>query len=567
MATRGNPNIQVVQYDPLPVQPPQAIRVTPSVNNDPNIGGNSQPSTATHQPKTASKRRRPIHERPKKRRKATPHKPWSYGNTSSDALKRCVDPSVGLFGGSFSHYLKLHEISAMYHQPRHHIESDDSDTEENVGEDVLLSAHIGADLDDTYAAAGNHLAQKTTKLVSLDKRDMDEYGITDDETQPHNAIRKAVLAQLAIMKVPSYQFAEALAAQFGIGYTVNDFIWVLPQDIHELASKDPLLKPGQTYTVTDLLEEVFKAFAVASGKQADAYTLLNTVVTILDLLRPKTPQRSPMRTQHRSPPASPTVRSPSPAPQRKTGTPTKLHKSPTITPPSSPEQTEEQTSPTITTSATAVTTTTATAGIAQADTKQAILHQNFQLLTTHWKDELKKLFQGEMTSAEFFNTSTETPISLLVFKPIVRGMIRAVHSKIRTEAMKDFSLDELMYSPDVSEYFAKFIAQSQALNSLTQGTLGYGMSNMQKSIPQIGSNQGCINIYAKTPTKFNYAFHGINNEDALSYFKLVRRVVGPNGVTMLKYFPPSDQYESTVGFTDQMQLGNLSGKSRGFIDI
>jgi hypothetical protein len=338
------------------------------------------------------------------------------------------------------------------------------------------------------------------------------YKLKKMDSLGHNLhLRRELMVYLTKIETPIFQFVEILNAAMGLEYNEKDFIFVFPHDTLELSTKDPRLSKKQSYTVEDFVQELLKVYATHVGSH-DWHALTKLLWNFMsnsharkngDAL-PLIKRALPNTTyKHANKGGGGADHEPA------DGTFVETH------PDEWTEKDDEDFDPEKYSDSEAK-------KLDEDDEGNSVLflwRSFFEKWMTgnYFRDIMEK--SGGKDNEEDDNFDGKE-MGFLILKPIVRGMIRMARAEINTEAGKSFGVHELMYSPEVSSHFAKYIALQQRSNGRSNGAGGSGGGGFTMPSPNYSGNLYIIN---KAPSRYNLDDYNVNKHAAIAYWKRVYR--------------------------------------------
>lgn len=527
------------------------IRIIPTIPTDPPQRLNPppiQPSITSHVPQLApdedgdedvaivgAKRKKKERKKKKKTRRM---RRWSDKLTDSGSYARFFAISKDVpFGRSFREFIKSNEMMSMYHK-REDTSSESTDESENESEEqeepskkkrkTNTQYRLGPSLPSQFVTDGESAIEHIKVITRNDLlEDADKYGI-DVSSTTKNALstylRREILVYLAKMKSPVIEFAGLLATAFGMGFTTDDFVWIFPQDVLNLSTKDPLLTKGKSYGAQDFITELIHMFAAQqmdTTKDKDIQTVFAAIKKfILNISRFNTPKPPVRPTNQRNSPVSPSKFPPEKKGAKIKGEEEEEPKGPSPTGGMIPHTGSRNKTPSLSPNT--------LLGLIASPEQSEILED--------WKIELDKLIHPDYRKVLFkpnVEDPDSVPLGLILLKPHVRGMIRDARSRIIIEAKKDFTVEELLYSKDINTYFASFIAIIQGYNSTIFNTGALIPKSLNEALSG-GSFSGNINIYNSRPSRYNTGQLLEEKLAAIEFFKRVFRRTSYDGTTYLE---------------------------------
>jgi hypothetical protein len=312
-------------------------------------------------------------------------------------------------------------------------------------------------------------------------------------------------------------------------YQVEDFIWVFPHDVENLSRKEPYLYQRQRYQPEDLLRELVHLYATQAfqsgagpGGQGDLDVIGKKILSFLRDLLERVGEEKDSKVKVKAEQRVSLV------------TP---HKTQTLESESDEEEEE-----------------------VEEDKRPFGLPKELN----EWIKTFETIFRPDRGRYLFRTDPKENEsLGLLIVKPSVRGMIRAAHANIKVEANKDFTVQELMYSPDINTYFARFIAVMQGNQSLIIPSTRMNIPNLGDGTGNSLTTNGSVHIYNGRSSHFHIDLAKSEKTSGIEFFKNVFRVEYPGrpGVYILEYLGPLASRSRNRGGMDWESTGGSQSTS------
>lgn len=404
-------------------------------------------------------------------------------------------------------------------------------------------------------------------VLNRNKEQEKKYGIRflNKGNDRNMFLRRQLLIHLAKIEQPIYQFVEMYTAACANGSRVEDYLWVFPEDIETLSRKEPRLYDKQTYGPEDFIKELLfvlgNSAGVADPNFRQVIKILNSFIKNLS------------NEDYNKVPTLSRERSNSPRGEDteafSTSAKTKLK---TTTKTKGPEEGSSD-SPSVefrSPSSDQVRSPSVKKGFKRRDpeddddsdaesSEDLTYDERQEKFVTglkkkefrEWQTIFENIFREDKTATLLKpNKDGLHPLSLLILKPDIRGLMKLAREELNVQIRQKYSLAQYIFSTDCASFFAKFMVQCRVGQSLLSGGSFNDFGNSNGAYRGSGGAPyaSIVNNYSRHPSRYILAEISKERESAINFFKNVF---------------PAGPYDQNV---DPLPVAHTKDANGGFIE-